>query len=176
MISRMLYRFLQLEFKKNPSDQLGLFLHIIPYRMDKSIPLSQQRLITLCHLLWKLRKCNTEAKFSTETWQLINTTPPSKSSLNPFEDLLFLVFPKIALATVNSIQVKINYINVLPESGLSWQKRKRKKYCLILIYSAAVSFKLYLCLLGVIHWPLKWSPLATIWVSSRSCLDSKTNQ
>lgn len=125
MISRTLYRFLQLEFRRNPSDQLALFLHFISYRMDRSTPVPQQRLITLCHLSLKLRKCYTEAKFSTETWQLVNTTPPSEASLNPFEDLLFLVFPKIALATVNSIQVKINYINVLPKSSLSWKKEKK---------------------------------------------------
>lgn len=176
MISGMLYRFLQLEFRRNPSNQLTLFLHFIPYKMDRSIPVSQQRLITLCHLSWKLRKCNTEAKFSPETWGLVNTTPPSKSSLNPFEDLLFLVFPKIALATVISVQVKINYISILPESNLSWQIREKKSPNLRFTQKAAISFKLYLRLLGIIHWPLKWSPLTTIWVSSRNCLDSKTNQ
>lgn len=30
-----------------------------------------------------------------------------------------------------------------------------------MIYSAAISFKLYLCLLGIIHWPLKWPPLVS---------------
>lgn len=124
MVSRTLYRFLQLEFRRNPSDQLALFLHFIPYRMDRSTPAPQQRLITLCHLSWKLRKCYTEARFSSETWQLVNTTPPSEASLNPLEDLLFLVFPKIALAAVHSIQVKINYISVLPKSSLSWKKEK----------------------------------------------------
>lgn len=114
-------------------------LQFVPYKMDRNHPVSHQGLITLCYLLRKLRK-----------------------------DLPFLVLPKVVSATVISTPVKINQVNILPESSPSLGKSLlfdilRKLQCLLNCMFVYLGSSLATSSVHLLH---------LAWVSSRNCLDS----